>query len=66
VPIPLSNPDALRAIGAVQRLAWRSDEMCWALRISETMFHKRLAVVRSIEALGDDTRDDRRPAAGAV
>jgi hypothetical protein len=66
MPNLLSNPDELRAILEFQRLGWRRGEICRALRISQTTFYKRLALVRSIEALRDDARDDRQPAAGAV
>jgi hypothetical protein len=66
VPVLLSNPDELRAILEFQRLGWRRDEICRALRISSTTFYKRLAVVRAIEVLGDDAHDDRQLAAGAV
>jgi hypothetical protein len=66
MPTLLSNPDELRAILELQRLGWRRDEICRALRINQTTFYKRLAVVRSLEALGDDARDDRQPATGAI
>jgi hypothetical protein len=56
MPTLLSNPDELRAIVEFQRLGWRRDEICRALRISQTTFYKRLALVRSIKALGDDAR----------